>query len=231
MSLLRIEGLFAGYGASTVLHGAELTVNPGESVAVVGRNGAGKSTLLLSLFRETNVTSGAIWVGDTRIERMPGYAAAKLGISIAPQGRRLLPNLTVKENLLLGKATGRTGPWDLRAIYKLFPVLEERAGQMGTRLSGGQQQMLAIGRALMANPSLLLLDEPSEGLSPVLVDGLVDTLNDIRKAGTGILVVEQHLSLVKRATDRFVILSKGEVVGAGPIGAIGTAKNQALMAL
>jgi ABC-type branched-subunit amino acid transport system ATPase component len=183
------------------------------------------------LFRETNVTSGAIWVGDTRIEGMPGYAAAKLGISIAPQGRRLLPNLTVKENLLLGKATERTGPWDLRAIYKLFPVLEERAGQMGTRLSGGQQQMLAIGRALMANPSLLLLDEPSEGLSPVLVDGLVDTLNDIRKAGTGILVVEQHLSLVKRATDRFVILSKGEVVGAGPIGAIATAKNQALMAL
>jgi ABC-type branched-subunit amino acid transport system ATPase component len=231
MSLLRIERLFAGYGASTVLHGADLTVNPGESVAVVGRNGAGKSTLLLSLFRETNVTSGEIWVGDTRIEGMPGYAAAKLGISIAPQGRRLLPNLTVKENLLLGKATKRTGPWDLRAIYKLFPVLEERAGQMGTRLSGGQQQMLAIGRALMANPSLLLLDEPSEGLSPVLVDGLVDTLNDIRKAGTGILVVEQHLSLVKRATDRFVILSKGEVVGAGPIGAIGTAKNQALMAL
>jgi branched-chain amino acid transport system ATP-binding protein len=231
MSLLRIEALFAGYGASTVLHGADLTIESGESVAVVGRNGAGKSTLLLSLFRETNITGGAIWVDGTRIERMPGYAAAKLGISIAPQGRRLLPNLTVKENLLLGKATGRVGPWDLRSIFKLFPVLEERAGQMGTMLSGGQQQMLAIGRALMANPNLLLLDEPSEGLSPVLVDGLVDTLIDIRKAGMGVLVVEQHLSLVKRATERFVILSKGEVVGAGPIGLIGAAENQALMAL
>ena len=231
MSLLRIEALFAGYGASTVLHGADLTIEAGESVAVVGRNGAGKSTLLLSLFRETNITGGAIWVGDTRIERMPGYAAAKLGISIAPQGRRLLPNLTVRENLLLGKATGRAGPWDLRSIFKLFPVLEERAGQMGTMLSGGQQQMLAIGRALMANPNLLLLDEPSEGLSPVLVDGLVDTLIDIRRAGTGVLVVEQHLSLVKRAAERFVILSKGEVVGAGPIELIGAAENQALMAL
>ncbi|WP_440640860.1 ABC transporter ATP-binding protein [Bradyrhizobium sp. PUT101] len=231
MSLLRIEALFAGYGASTVLHGADLTIEAGESVAVVGRNGAGKSTLLLSLFRETNITGGAIWVGDTRIERMSGYAAAKLGISIAPQGRRLLPNLTVRENLLLGKATGRAGPWDLRSIFKLFPVLEERAGQMGTMLSGGQQQMLAIGRALMANPNLLLLDEPSEGLSPVLVDGLVDTLIDIRRAGTGVLVVEQHLSLVKRAAERFVILSKGEVVGAGPIELIGAAENQALMAL
>jgi ABC-type branched-subunit amino acid transport system ATPase component len=231
MSLLRIEALFAGYGASTVLHGAELTVNEGEAVAVVGRNGAGKSTLLLSLFRETNVTSGAIWVGNTRVEKLPGYAAAKLGISIAPQGRRLLPNLTVRENLLLGKATGRAGPWDLRTVYQMFPVLEERASRMGMMLSGGQQQMLAIGRALMANPSLLLLDEPSEGLSPVLVDGLVDTLNSIRRAGIGVLVVEQHLSLVRRATDRFVILAKGEVVGAGPIDLLGTVENQTLMAL
>jgi branched-chain amino acid transport system ATP-binding protein len=231
MSLLRIEALFAGYGASTVLHGAELTVNEGEAVAVVGRNGAGKSTLLLSLFRETNVTSGAIWVGNTRVEKLPGYAAAKLGISIAPQGRRLLPNLTVRENLLLGKATGRAGPWDLGTVYQMFPVLEERASRMGMMLSGGQQQMLAIGRALMANPSLLLLDEPSEGLSPVLVDGLVDTLNSIRRAGIGVLVVEQHLSLVRRATDRFVILAKGEVVGAGPIDLLGTVENQTLMAL
>lgn len=231
MSALRIESLFAGYGASTVLRGIDLRVEEGESVALVGRNGAGKSTLLLSVFRETNIISGAIWVHDCRIDGLPGYMAAKLGLSIAPQGRRILPNLTVKENLLLGGATGRAGHWSLKTIFDLFPVLEERADRLGTMLSGGQQQMLAIGRALMANPSLIFLDEPSEGLSPVLIDGLVETLNRIRGAGTGVLVVEQHLSLVKRATDRFVILAKGEVVGAGAIGSIGEPENQALMAV
>ena len=231
MSALQIESLFAGYGASTVLRGIDLTVEEGESVALVGRNGAGKSTLLLSVFRETNIISGAIWVHDRRIDGLPGYMAAKLGLSIARQGRRILPNLTVRENLLLGRATGRAGHWSLKTIFDLFPVLEERADRLGTMLSGGQQQMLAIGRALMANPSLILLDEPSEGLSPVLIDGLVETLNRIRGAGTGVLVVEQHLSLVKRATDRFVILAKGEVVGAGAIGSIGEPENQALMAV
>jgi branched-chain amino acid transport system ATP-binding protein len=231
MSLLRIESLFAGYGTSTVIHGTDLSVDEGEAVAVVGRNGAGKSTLLLSLFRETNITSGAIWVRDARIDRLPGYVAAKCGISIAPQGRRILPNLTVKENLLLGMATGRAGRWDLDAVYDLFPVLQERANRLGTMLSGGQQQMLAIGRALMANPNLILLDEPSEGLSPVLIDGLAGALNAIRQAGTGILVVEQHLNLVKRTTDRFVILAKGEIVGAGPTDAIDAPENKTLMAL
>lgn len=231
MNALRIQCLFAGYGASTVLRGIDLTVEEGESVALVGRNGAGKSTLLLSVFRETNILSGEIWLRDRRIDGLPGYMAAKLGVSIAPQGRCILPNLTVRENLLLGRATGRVGYWNLKAIYSLFPVLEERANQPGTLLSGGQQQMLAIGRALMANPGLILLDEPSEGLSPVLIDGLVETLNGIRNAGTGVLVVEQHLNLVRRATDRFVILAKGEVVGSGPISMIGSAENQALMAL
>jgi branched-chain amino acid transport system ATP-binding protein len=231
MSVLRIEALFAGYGPSTVLHGVDLTVGEGECVAVVGRNGAGKSTLMLSVFRETNISAGAIWVHDTRIDRLPGYTAAKLGVSISPQGRRILPNLTVKENLLLSKATGRPGRWDLRAVYDLFPVLEQRADRSGVMLSGGQQQMLAIGRALMANPSLILLDEPSEGLSPVLIDGLVDTLNAIRQTGAAILVVEQHLSLVKRATNRFVILAKGEIVGAGPTSVIDAPENQTLMAL
>ena len=231
MSALRIEALYAGYGASTVLHGVDITVDEGESVAIVGRNGAGKTTLLLSVFRETNIISGTIRVHGNRIEGLPGYMAAKLGISIAPQGRRILPNLTVKENLLLSKATGRAGHWDLRAIYDLFPVLEERANRPGPMLSGGQQQMLAIGRALMANPSLVFLDEPSEGLSPVLIDGLVGALDTIRKAGTGVLVVEQHLNLVKRSTDRFIILAKGEVVGSGPTSTIGAPENQALMAL
>jgi ABC-type branched-subunit amino acid transport system ATPase component len=229
VNVLRVVQLFAGYGASTVLHGVDLAVDEGESVAVVGRNGAGKSTLLMSAFRETNIRSGEIWVHGRRIDGMPGYVAPKLGISISPQGRRILPNLTVKENLLLSKATGREGRWNLRAVYDLFPVLEQRANSSGAMLSGGQQQMLAIGRALMANPSLVFLDEPSEGLSPVLIDGLVEALNAIRRNGTGILVVEQHLSLVKRTTDRFVILSKGELVGSGPTDAISQPQNQTLM--
>jgi ABC-type branched-subunit amino acid transport system ATPase component len=231
VSALRIHALHAGYGASTVLRGLNLEIGEGESVAVVGRNGAGKSTLLMSVFRETRIFSGEIWIRDTRIDGLPGYVAAKLGISISPQGRRILPNLTVRENLLLGRATERAGRWNLRTVYDLFPVLEERASSAGTMLSGGQQQMLAIGRALMANPALIFLDEPSEGLSPVLVDDLVEALNEIRRAGTGILVVEQHLSLVKRATERFVILSKGEIVGGGPISQMSAPENQALMAL
>jgi branched-chain amino acid transport system ATP-binding protein len=228
---LEIRSLYAGYGASMVLRGLDLTIGEGESVALVGRNGAGKSTLLMSLFGETRIFSGEIRVGETRIDDRPGYAAAKLGIAISPQGRRILPNLTVKENLLLGRATGRSGAWSLRAVYDLFPVLNERANSAGTMLSGGQQQMLAIGRALMANPDLLLLDEPSEGLSPVLIDDLARGLNEIRRAGAGVLIVEQHLSLVKRAADRFVILSKGRIVGAGPISEMDSRENHALMAL
>ena len=231
MSALRIETLFAGYGASTVLRGVSLDVGEAESIAVVGRNGAGKSTLLQSVFRETRIRSGEIWAFGERIDRLPGYVAAQRGISISPQGRRILPNLTVRENLLLGRATGRPGPWSLRTVYDLFPVLEERARGSGALLSGGQQQMLAIGRALMANPRLLFLDEPSEGLSPVLVDQLAVALNAIRRAGVGVLIVEQHLSLVKRATDRFVILSKGQIAGSGPTLSMSDPKFQALMAV
>jgi len=182
MTSLAIRALHAGYGASTVLRGLDLAIGEGESVALVGRNGAGKSTLLMSLFGETRIFSGEIKLCGKRIDDRPGYAAAKLGVAISPQGRRILPNLTVKENLLLGRATGRRGRWDLKAVCDLFPVLAERAHSGGAMLSGGQQQMLAIGRALMANPGLLLLDEPSEGLSPVLVDDLVRALNEIRRA-------------------------------------------------
>ena len=231
MTALQMKALYAGYGASTVLHGVDLEIGRGESVAIVGRNGAGKSTLLMSVFRETNILSGEIWVGGARIDGLPGYSAAKLGVAISPQGRRILPNLSIRENLMLGAATRRRGRWTLRTVFDLFPALEERANSGGMMLSGGQQQMLAIGRALMANPDLLLLDEPSEGLSPVLVDGLVGALDAIRRAATGILVVEQHLNLVRRTTDRFLILSKGQVVGAAPTAEIDDPRHQALMAL
>jgi branched-chain amino acid transport system ATP-binding protein len=231
MSFLRFEGLSAGYGLAVVLRNLDLAVDVGESVAVVGRNGAGKSTLLLSVFGETDVTSGSILLDGARIEKEPGYTAAKRGASLSPQGRRILPNLSVRENLLLSRAAGRDGQWNLDSVFALFPVLKERAGQPGTALSGGQQQMLAIGRALMANPRVLLLDEPSEGLSPVLVDQVVEVLNRIRSTGTGILVVEQHLNLVRRATERFVVLAKGELVGGGPTAEIDGPRYQELMSL
>src|SRR5580700_4352481 len=120
MSALRMQALYAGYGASTVLHGVDLEIGESESVAIVGRNGAGKSTLLMSVFRETTILSGEIWVGGVRIDGLPGYSAAKLGVAVSPQGRRILPNLSVKENLLLGQATRRPGPWGLRAVFDLF---------------------------------------------------------------------------------------------------------------
>lgn len=231
MSFLRFENLSAGYGQAVVLRDLDLSVDAGEAVAVVGRNGAGKSTLLLSVFGETDIKSGSIVLDGARIEHKPGYTAAKRGASLSPQGRRILPNLTVTENLQLSRAAGRAGPWHLEAVFALFPVLKERARQPGTALSGGQQQMLAIGRALMANPRVLLLDEPSEGLSPVLVDQLVTVLNRIRHAGTGILVVEQHLNLVRRATERFVVLAKGEIVGHGPTSEIDSPQHRQLMAI
>lgn len=215
MSRLSFEKLYAGYGASTVLHGLDLAVEPGEAVAIVGRNGAGKSTLLLSVFGETTIRSGEIRVGDTNLTRSPGYTAAKLGVSIAPQGRRILPNLTVRENLLLCKATGRSGQWDLRQVYDLFPILQERAASAGTMLSGGQQQMLAIGRALMAKPRLLLLDEPSMGLAPKLVDHVLSVIRSLQHEGLTILLVEQNAGAALSIADRAYVLETGKVALSG----------------
>ena len=231
MSVLRIESLRAGYGASTVLHDVDLTVDEGESVALVGRNGAGKSTLLLSVFHETNISSGEIWVHDRRIDRMPGYIARKLGISISPRGRRILPNLTVKENLMLSRASGRKGRWDLSAVYELFPVLAERANRRGTMLSGGQQQMLGDRPGADGQPQPL---SSGRAIGRPFARAHRRTGRGAQRdpqAGTGILVVEQHLNLVKRATDRFIILAKGEVVGSGPTKTINAPHNQVLMAL
>jgi branched-chain amino acid transport system ATP-binding protein len=215
MSFVSIRKLTAGYGKSVVLRGIDLDVDEGESLAVVGKNGAGKSTLLNSFFGGTTIKGGTIEVGGQALEKLPGYRAPMQGVTISPQGRLILAHLTVQENLLLGAAAGRKGHWTLPRVYELFPILSERRNAMGTALSGGQQQMLAVGRALLGNPRVLLLDEPSEGLSPVMVDGLADTFNKIRAAGTGVLLVEQHLNLVRRVTQRFVVMAKGEIIDRG----------------
>ncbi|HMO47382.1 MAG TPA: ABC transporter ATP-binding protein [Rubrivivax sp.] len=230
MSFLDIRGLVAGYGKSVVLRGIDLDVDEGESVAVVGKNGAGKSTLLNSFFGGTTIKGGSLTVGGVAVEQLPAYAAPKHGVTISPQGRMILAHLTVQENLMLGAASGRKGHWTLARVFELFPILLERRHKMGTALSGGQQQMLAVGRALLGNPKVILLDEPTEGLSPVLVDDLVTTFNRIRDAGTGVLVVEQHLNLVRRTTQRFVVMAKGEIIDRGCTADIDGEQHRAALA-
>lgn len=216
--LLELVDVRARYGRARILDGVSLAVHAGEVVALVGRNGAGKTTTLLSLFGIPTVDGGEIRVQGEAVRIRAPHHAARHGLGIAPQGRRILSNLTVEENLLLGAAVPRAGSWDLDAVYDLFPILAERRRTPGTSMSGGQQQMLCIGRALMANPSVLLLDEPSEGLAPVLVDELGEVLVRIREQGTAILLVEQHLNLVRKVGDRFVVLSKGRVATGGDLG-------------
>ncbi|WP_439358564.1 ABC transporter ATP-binding protein [Bradyrhizobium sp. DASA03007] len=230
MSFIEVHSLSAGYNKSCVLREIDLSVEAGEAVAIVGKNGAGKSTFLNSFFGGTTVHGGAIYVGGKNLCVMRGYRAALQGVMLSPQGRMILSHLTVEENLLLGSASRRKGNWDLGAVYELFPILRERNRRMGTELSGGQQQMLAIGRALLGNPAVLLLDEPTEGLSPVLVDELVEVLNRIRETGTGIVVVEQQLGLVRRVTRRFVIMSKGQIVDRGDTADIDSEKHRAKLA-
>ena len=160
-ALLRLEKVDAFYGAAHILHGLSLHVNAGERVALIGRNAVGKTTVVNTILGRATMRGGSIQLGDYALARPRAYIAAQHGIVVVPQGRRIIANLTVEENLLLGAAVARKGPWTVPEIYQLFPILQERAHTPGTALSGGQQQMLAVGRALMANPSLILLDEPS----------------------------------------------------------------------
>jgi branched-chain amino acid transport system ATP-binding protein len=200
-----------------VLFGVSLDVEAGTCVALVGRNGVGKTTVVNTLCGATRIAQGDIVLRGRTVSDLRGYTAAQNGIAIVLQGRGILPNLTVEENLLLGTATGRSGPWSLKRIYELFPILAERSQNSGMALSGGQQQMLAIGRALVANPELLILDEPSEGLAPVIVDELAALLVRLGGEGIGILLIEQNVSLIHRVAERFYVLSKGAVAAQGAL--------------
>jgi ABC-type branched-subunit amino acid transport system ATPase component len=215
--LLSLDSVQGFYGAAHILHGLSLQVSAGERVALIGRNGVGKTTVVNSILGLAQLKGGQIRFGDADIARPRPYLAAQHGIVVVPQGRRIVANLTVEENLLLGAATGRKGPWTVPAIYKLFPILQERAHTPGTALSGGQQQMLAVGRALMANPSLILLDEPTEGLAPVIVDQLSDIFNRVAEQGTALLLIEQNMSLVVRVAHRYLAMAKGSVVAEGSV--------------
>lgn len=215
--LLKLTGVHAGYGAAHVLHGLDLHVAPGERVALIGRNGVGKTTVVNTVLGLAQLKSGEVRVGGQVLAKPRTYEAAQQGVAVVPQGRRIVANLTVEENLLLGATTGRKGFWTVREIYRLFPILKERAHTPGTALSGGQQQMLAVGRALMANPSLILLDEPTEGLAPVIVDQLAGIFNQVAGHGTALLLIEQNMSLVARVARRYVAMAKGSVVAQGEV--------------
>ena len=215
MSLLRILEVDAFYDSAQILEAVSLQIDRGEKVAVLGRNGVGKSTLINTLLGVARVGAGSIEMQGKTFHKIKTFDAVHHGIAVVPQGRRIIPTLTVTENLMMGAASGRTGNWNLESVLDLFPILRERAIVMGTSLSGGQQQMLAIGRALMANPDLLILDEPSEGLAPVIVDQLIDLLNQLADQGTSIMLVEQNISFVLDVVQRYCVLSKGRVVEQG----------------
>jgi ABC-type branched-subunit amino acid transport system ATPase component len=216
-ALLKLEKINAFYGAAHILHNLDLTVNAGERVALIGRNGVGKTTVVNTILGLASLRGGQIHLGSFPLVKPRTYVAAQHGIVVVPQGRRIVANLTVEENLLLGAAVGRKGPWSVPEIYKLFPILQERAHTPGTALSGGQQQMLAVGRALMANPELILLDEPTEGLAPVIVDQLAEIFNQVADQGTALLLIEQNMSLVVRVARRYCAMAKGSVVAQGEV--------------
>jgi branched-chain amino acid transport system ATP-binding protein len=216
--LLAFDNVVAGYGNAVVLHRLGFTLAEGQSLAVLGRNGVGKTTLLETLMGNTRVTQGAIrWCGED-ITRWPAHRRVRTGLGWVPQEREVFPSLTVEENLTV---VARPGPWDLQRVYGFFPRLRERRGNYGNQLSGGEQQMLAIGRALMTNPRLLLLDEPMEGLAPIIVEELAASIRRLCEGeGLASIVVEQHPVLALEMTHRAIVLERGTVVHAGTSAAL-----------
>lgn len=217
MPLLEVRDLVAGYGAITAVKGVSLVVEQGEIVTLIGSNGAGKSTTLRAISGVIRPRSGEILFEGGRLDRIPAHRVVRLGVSHVPEGRGVFHTLTVYENLLMGAyvRTGETAEADLERVYRLFPRLKERLKQQGGTLSGGEQQMLAMGRALMAHPRLLLLDEPSMGLSPVLVETIFATVQAIRDEGATVLLVEQNALMALEIADRAYVIESGTIVLSG----------------
>jgi branched-chain amino acid transport system ATP-binding protein len=211
VSLLELHEVRAGYGDAVVLDGMSLDVPENGSVAVLGRNGVGKSTLLLTIMGFTRMHRGRIGFRGRQVDALPAHRRAQLGIGWVAQEREVFPSLSVEENLTVA---ARPGHWSLREVYRLFPRLEERRANLGNQLSGGEQQMLAIARALMTNPALLLLDEPLEGLAPIIVEELAAALK--RLQGVAIVLVEQHAEVALALTQDAVVLERGRIVHRAP---------------
>jgi branched-chain amino acid transport system ATP-binding protein len=214
VSSLEVRGLHAYYGESHVLQGVDLDVRDGEAVSLVGRNGAGKTTTIAAIMGLIRPRAGSVRIGAADVAGQAAHRIARHGVALVPQGRRIFAELSVRENLLLAARPVAAG-WDERRVLELFPSLGRRLRNRGDELSGGEQQMLAIGRALMRNPGVLLLDEPSEGLAPKLVDDVGDALRSLRGAGLAILLVEQNLALATRVAERLYVMNKGEIVFGG----------------
>jgi branched-chain amino acid transport system ATP-binding protein len=211
LSLLEVEGASSFYDDLQALFDVSLQVDEGETVAIIGANAAGKSTLLNVIAGLQPTRAGAVRYDGGSLDRVPAHLRVGMGVSLVPEGRRIFASLTVEENLRIGTYRGRRGPWDLAAIFELFPILGERAARSGAVLSGGEQQVLAIGRALMANPRLLLLDEVSLGLAPIVVRQLYDALPAIAAKGATILLVEQSVDQALAAADRVYCLLEGRI--------------------
>jgi branched-chain amino acid transport system ATP-binding protein len=212
--MLEVRDLHSFYGDAHVLHGASLIVKPGEVVALLGRNGMGKSTLIRSIMRlaQPQVREGSLLWKDEELRPLTPHEVASRRIALVPQGRRLFPSLTVLEHLTMLKPANVKGGWTVDRVFEMFPRLAERKGHNGNQLSGGERQMLAVGRALMIDPELILMDEPSEGLAPVMVQHLETIIADLGKMGLGILLVEQNLYSALSVADRLYVLETGKVV-------------------
>jgi branched-chain amino acid transport system ATP-binding protein len=215
--LLTVSGIETSYGPSRVLFGVSLDIAPGEVVSLLGRNGMGKTTTVRSIMGLTQAAAGSIRFGGREIRELPAYRVAKLGIGLVPEGRQVFPNLTARENLVATAAnrTRAANPWTLEKVFALFPRLAERSRSMANLLSGGEQQMLAIGRALMTNPRLLILDEATEGLAPLIRAEIWRCLASLRAAGQAILVIDKNVEALTRLADRHTIIERGRVVWTG----------------
>ena len=214
---LEVENIQTSYGPSRVLHGMSLSIGPGEMVTLMGRNGMGKTTTVRSIMGLTRASAGSIRFGGREIRDLPAYEVAKLGLGLVPEGRQVFPNLTVRENLIATAANrlGTADPWTLRKVDALFPRLAERHDAMANQLSGGEQQMLAIGRALMTNPRLLILDEATEGLAPLIRAEIWQCLSRLKAEGLSILLIDKNVDALIRIADRHTVIERGRVVWSG----------------
>ena len=216
-ALLSVRGLEAGYGGSQVLFGVDLDVGYGEVVSLLGRNGMGKTTTVLSIMGLLPARAGEIRFAGRPLTRQPPFRIAQAGIGLVPEGRQVFPTLTVEENLIATASNrgGQAAPWTLERVYAFFPRLAERRRNYGDEISGGEQQMLAIGRALMTNPKLLLLDEATEGLAPLTRQEIWKRLAQLKRDGLAILIIDKTVEALLRLSDRHVILEKGRIVWSG----------------
>ena len=215
--MLKVEGLDTAYGVSQVLFGVSLDIGQGEVVTLLGRNGMGKTTTVLSIMGIVRPKGGSVRMDGAQILGLPSYRVAKSGLGLVPEGRQVFPNLTVHENLVATAANRNrhAAPWTLERVFRLFPSLQERQRHYGNQLSGGEQQMLAIGRALMTNPKLLILDEATEGLAPLVRADIYRSIATLKTEGLSILVIDKDVRALTRVADRHYVLEKGRVVWSG----------------